>query len=57
MKIEFIYFFNFSIILDIVKVGRNNSKTRSFSIGPTLVITCCAKTISINVIPRGDNGL
>jgi hypothetical protein len=51
MKIEFIYFFNSSIILDLVKPRRNNSRTRGFLIRPTLVVACCAKT-SINVIPR-----
>jgi hypothetical protein len=52
MKIEFIYFFNSSIILDLVKANRKASKTCGFLIGPTLVVACCAKTISINVIPR-----
>jgi hypothetical protein len=52
MKIEFVYFFNSSIILDLVKSGRKDPKTRGFSIGPTLVVACCAKTISINVIPK-----
>ena len=52
MKIEFIYFFNSSIILDLVKPGRKDSRTRGFSIGPTLVVACCVKTVSIDVIPR-----
>jgi hypothetical protein len=52
MKIEFIYFFNYSIILDHVKPGCKDSRTRGFSIGLTLVVACCAKTISIDVIPR-----
>jgi hypothetical protein len=52
IKIEFIYFFNSSIKLDIVKLGRKDSRTRGFSIGPTLVVACCAKTVSIDVIPR-----
>jgi hypothetical protein len=51
MKIEFIYFFDSSKIIDIVKARRKDSRTR-FSIGPTLVVVCCAKTISIDVIPR-----
>jgi hypothetical protein len=52
MKIEFIYFFNSSIILDLVKPRHKDSRTRGFSIGPTLVVACRAKTISIDVIPR-----
>jgi hypothetical protein len=52
MKIEFIYFFDLSKISDLVKAGRKDSKTRCFSIGSTLVIACCAKTVSIDVIPR-----
>jgi hypothetical protein len=52
MKIEFIYFFDLSIILDLVKPERKDSRTRGFSIGPTLVVACCAKTVSINIIPR-----
>jgi hypothetical protein len=52
MKIEFIYFFDSSKIINIVKVGHKDSRTRCFSIGPTLVVVCCAKTVSIDVIPR-----
>jgi hypothetical protein len=52
MKIEFIYFFDSSKIIDLVKAGRKDSITRCFLIGPTLVVACCAKTISIDVIPR-----
>jgi hypothetical protein len=52
MKIEFLYFFNSSIILDLVKAGHKNYKTLGFSIGPTLLVDCCEKTVSINVIPR-----
>jgi hypothetical protein len=51
MKIEFIYFFNSSIIIDLVKPERKDSRTSGFSIGPTLVVACCAKTVSIDVIP------
>jgi hypothetical protein len=43
MKIGFIYFFNSSIILDLVKVDRKNSRTSGFSIWPTLIVACCAK--------------
>jgi hypothetical protein len=52
MKIEFIYFFNSSITLDLVKASRKNSRTRVFFIGATSVIAACAKTVSINIIPR-----
>jgi hypothetical protein len=52
MKIEFIYFFDSSKIIDLVKAGRKDSRTRCFSIGSTLVVVCCAKTVSIDVIPR-----
>jgi hypothetical protein len=52
MKIEFIYFFDSSKIIDLVKTRRKDSITRCFSIGPTLVVVCCAKTVSIDVISR-----
>jgi hypothetical protein len=52
MKIEFIYFFDSSKIIDIVKVGRKDSRTCCFPIGPTLVVVCCAKMVSIDAIPR-----
>jgi hypothetical protein len=52
MKIEFIYLFDLSIILDLVKPRHKDSRTRGYSIGPTLVVACCAKTVSIDVIPR-----
>jgi hypothetical protein len=52
MKIEFIYLLDSSKILDLVKPVRKDSRTRGFSMGPNLVIACCAKTVSINVIPR-----
>jgi hypothetical protein len=52
IKIELIYFFGSSKIIDIVKAGRKDSKTCCFLIGPTLVVVCCAKTVSIDVIPR-----
>jgi hypothetical protein len=52
IKIELIYFFDSSKIIDIVKAGRKDSRTRCFPIGPTFVVVCCVKTISIDVIPR-----
>jgi hypothetical protein len=52
MKIEFIYFFDSSKILDLIKAGRKDSRTCYFSIGLTLVVVCCAKTVSIDLIPR-----
>jgi hypothetical protein len=52
MKIEFIYFFDSSKIIDVVKAKRKDSRTCCFLIGPTLVVVCCAKTVSIDVIRR-----
>jgi hypothetical protein len=52
MKIELLYFFDPSKIIDLVKAGLKDSKTRCSSIGPTLVIACCVKTVSIDAIPR-----
>jgi hypothetical protein len=52
IKIELIYFFDSSKIIDIIKAGHKDSRTRYFPIGPTFVIVCCAKTVSIDVIPR-----
>jgi hypothetical protein len=50
IKLEFTYFFNSSIILDPIKARRKNSGTCGYSIGPTLLMACCAKAISIHVI-------
>ena len=50
MKLEFVYFFNSSIILDLINVGRKNSGTCGSLIGPTLLVACCVKAISIHVI-------
>jgi hypothetical protein len=50
MKLEFVYFFNSPIILDPIKAGRKNSRTCGCSIGTTLLMTCCAKVISIHII-------
>jgi hypothetical protein len=47
-----IYLFDLSKIIELVKAGRKDSKTRCFSMAPTLVVACCAKTVSIDVIPR-----
>jgi hypothetical protein len=33
MKIEFIYFFDLSKIINLVKAGRKDSKTRCFQLG------------------------
>jgi hypothetical protein len=52
IKIEFIYFFDSSKIIDIVKAGCKDSRTRCFPIGSTLVVVCCAKAVSIDVISR-----
>ena len=50
MKREFVYFFNSSIIIEPIKGGRENSGICGSSIGPTLLVSCCVKTISIHVI-------
>jgi hypothetical protein len=52
IKLEFVYFFNYSIILDPIKARRKNFRTCSFSIRSTLLVACCAETISIYVITR-----
>jgi hypothetical protein len=52
MKIEFIYFFNSSIILDLVKPGRKDSRTLSFSVGPSLVVACCVKRCPLTSYPE-----
>jgi hypothetical protein len=49
IKNELIYFFDSSKIIDIVKARRKDSRTRCFPIGPTFVVVCCAKTVSIDV--------
>lgn len=50
MKREFVYFFDSSIVLDpIVSWGKNSGICGS-SIGPTLLVPCCVKAISIHVI-------
>jgi hypothetical protein len=49
---EFIYLFDLSKIIELVKAGRKDSRTRCFLIGPTLVVACRAKMVSIDVIPR-----
>ena len=50
IKLEFVYFFNSFIILDLINAGRKNSGTYGSSIGPTLLVACYAKAISIHVI-------
>jgi hypothetical protein len=50
LKLKFIYFFNSSIILDPIMVVRENYDICGPSIGPTLLMSCCVKEISIHVI-------
>ena len=50
MKREFVYFFNTSIIIEPIKGGSENSGICGSSIGPTLLVSCCVKAISIHVI-------
>ena len=49
-KLEFVYFFKSSIILDPILAWRKDSSISGFSIGPTLLVSCCVKAISIHVI-------
>lgn len=50
VKWKFVDFFNSSIIVEAISAGRKNSVVCGFSIGPTLLVACCVKTISIHVI-------
>jgi hypothetical protein len=50
MKRECVYFFNSSIILDPIKAGCKNSGICGSSIGLTLLVSCCVKAISIDII-------
>ena len=50
MKCEFIYLFNYAIILNPIKGCHTNSGICGSSIGPTLLVAFCVKAISINVI-------
>jgi hypothetical protein len=50
LKLKFIYFFKSSIILDPITAGHENSGICGTSIGPTLLVSCCVKAISIHVI-------
>jgi hypothetical protein len=50
IKVEFIYFVNYSIILDPILARRKNSGTCGSSIGLTLLLACSVKVISIHVI-------
>jgi hypothetical protein len=52
IKIEFIYFFDSYKIIDLIKVGRKDCRTCCFLIELTLVVVCCAKTVSNDVKPR-----
>src|SRR5688572_3067007 len=50
MKSEFVYFFNSSVVLDPIRAWRENSGICGSSIGPTLLVPCCVKPISVDVI-------
>ena len=50
MKSEFVYFFNSSVVLDSIGAWRENSGICGSSIGPTLLVPCCVKPISVDVI-------
>jgi hypothetical protein len=54
MVFELVYFFNYAIIVLLLSVGRNYSRNKYSGIrgpwiGPTLLIACCVKAISIHV--------
>ena len=50
MKLEFVYFFNSSVILDSVLTWRKNAGISGSSIGSTLLVCHCVEAISIHVI-------
>ena len=50
MKLQFIYFFNSSIILDPIKARSKNSRICGSSIRTPLLMSCCVKAISIHII-------
>jgi hypothetical protein len=50
MKIEFIYFFNCSIVLGIINTEGEIFGACGSSIGPTLLVCCCVKAISTHSI-------
>jgi hypothetical protein len=55
MVLELIYFFNCAIIVLLLSAGRNYagriySGIRGLCIGPTLLVACCVKAISIHII-------
>ena len=50
MEFELVYFFNCAIIVLLLLTGRKYSGIGGPWIGPTLLITCCVKAISIHVI-------
>ena len=50
MKLEFVYFFYSSVIPDPILAWRKDSSVSGFSIGPTLLVSCCVEAISIHVI-------
>jgi len=50
MKLEFVYFFNSSVILDSVLTWRKNAGISGSSIGSTLLVCHCVEAISVHVI-------
>jgi len=49
-KIKFVYFFNYSIILEAIKARRTNSGICGPSVGHFLLMALGAKTITIHII-------
>ena len=50
MKLEFVYFFNSSVILDSVLTWRKYARISGSLIGSTLLVSHCVEAISVNVI-------
>jgi len=50
IKLEFVYFFYSSVILDSTLTWFKNSGISGSSIGPTLLISHCVEAISVHVI-------
>ena len=50
IKLEFVYFFNSSVILDSVLTWRKNAGISGSSIGSTVLVSHCVEAISIHVI-------
>jgi hypothetical protein len=50
MKCEFVYFFDSSVVLELIVSWHKDSGICGSSIWPTLLMSCCVEAISIHVI-------